>query len=279
MLSPIFAGLLQGRQDFFWYGWAAILGGFTCFAVTLVLIVLLHCEAAGIMAALLAATTFSLGIYVWRTQSVWRERASSFRWRDWLRRVVPLTLGLATFTYMFTQDMIVVQKHFGTTDGYGAARTVGAALVFLTTPLGAVLFPKVVRSHALSEKSSALIQALGTTGLIGVCAAVACTLFPELPLRILSRERFIASAPLIPLFAWSMLPLAIANVLINNLLARARYDAVPWLVGVAVAYGITLRFLHDSLTTVIMTLGAFGVLLVLVCVVFTLRQPRAATRH
>jgi O-antigen/teichoic acid export membrane protein len=276
MLSPIFAGLLQGRQDFFWFGWAAILGGFTCFAATLVLVVGLHFEAAGIMAALFASTSMGLLIYAWRTQSFWRERPSSFKWMDWLRRVVPLTLGLATFTYVFTQDMLVVQQYFTNTDGYGAARTVGAALVFLTTPLGAVLFPKVVRSHALSEKTTVLGQALGATGLIGVCAALACTAFPELPLRVLSKERFIGSAALVPWFAWCMLPLAVANVLTNNLLARERYAAVPWLVAVAAGYGLTLRYTHTSPLAVIQTLGVFGVLLVLVCVVFTVRQPRAS---
>jgi O-antigen/teichoic acid export membrane protein len=229
------------------------------------------------MAALLTATTFSLCIYMWRTRGLWGETASSFAWTAWLRRIIPLTLGLATFTYAFTQDMLVVQRYFTNTDGYGAARTVGAALVFLTTPLGAVLFPKVVRSHALSEKTTVLGQALGATGIIGVCAALACTAFPELPLRILSKERFIASAPLVPWFAWCMLPLAVANVLINNLLARERFAAVPWLIAVAAGYGICLRYKHDSPLAVIQTLGIFGMLLVIVCVVFTIRQPRART--
>lgn len=276
MLSPVFAGLLQGRQDFFWFGWAAIAGGFACFVTAVVLIVFLHCEAAGIMAALLTATTFSLAIYMWRTQALWRASASSFAWGAWLRRIVPLTLGLATFTYAFTQDMLVVQRYFTNTDGYAAARTVGAALVFLTTPLGAVLFPKVVRSHALSEKTTVLGQALGATGIIGICAALACTAFPELPLRILSKERFISSAPLVPWFAWCMLPLAVANVLINNLLARERFAAVPWLIAVTAGYGFWLRQRHDSPLAVIQALGIFGVLLVLVCVVFTVRPSTRA---
>jgi O-antigen/teichoic acid export membrane protein len=233
------------------------------------------------MAGVLAGSLAALSIFVWKSWDAWRSPAAPFQWRAWLRGVVPLTFGLASATYMFTQDMITVQRFFGKgTDAYGAARIVGAALVFLTAPLAAVMFPKVVRSAALSEKTNVLAQALGATGIIGALAALACTIMPELPLRILSRENFIGSAWLVPWFAWCMLPLAVANVLISNLLARQRYAVVPWLVTVAAGYGITLRYMHGSFTTVIKTLGVFGVLLVAVCVVFTVWTPRAgATRR
>jgi hypothetical protein len=63
-------------------------------------------------------------------------------------------------------------------------------------------------------------------------------------------------------------------------LARERYAAVPWLVLVAIGYGIALQYHHDSFTAVIKTLGVFGLLLVAVCVVFTVWTPRAgATRR
>jgi hypothetical protein len=63
--------------------------------------------------------------------------------------------------------------------------------------------------------------------------------------------------------------------LINNVLARERYAAVPWLVAVAIGYGVALRFNHGTFTAVIKTLGVFSLLLVAVCVVFTVWIPRA----
>jgi len=48
------------------------------------------------------------------------------------------------------------------------------------------------------------------------------------------------STPLVPWFAWGMLPLTLANVLINALLARGRFAVVPWLVLVAIGYGVAL---------------------------------------
>ena len=133
---------------------------------------------------------------------------------------------------------------------------------------------KVVRSAAFSERTNVLAQALGAVGLMGALAATACTLLPKLPLQIL-RSPFIESAPLVPWFAWCMLPLAVANVLINNLLARERFVVVPFLLIVAVAYGTTLHYFHPSFTGVIKTLGLFGLLLVAVCVVFTLVPAKA----
>lgn len=273
ILSPVFGGLVQGRQDFLWFGWGTILNGVGRFAAVAVLVVLLHKQAAGAMAGVLTGAVVVLFVFAWRTLPLWTGKSAPFEWRAWFRRVVPLTLGLGAVTYVFTEDMIIVQRFFEKdTEEYAAGRIVGQAVVFLTAPLGHVLFPKVARSHALSERSNVLLQALGATGLIGIAAAIAATLLPELPLRMV-RSPLVSSAWLVPWFAWCMVPLTVANVLINNLLARERYGAVPWLVAVAVAYGVTLRYTHDSFTQVIKTMGGFGLLLVAVAVVFTLRTP------
>jgi hypothetical protein len=64
--------------------------------------------------------------------------------------------------------------------------------------------------------------------------------------------------PLIPLFAWSMVPLAVGNVLLNNLLAHSRFKCVPALIILGVAYWIALQYFHDSFKTVIEVLGVFN---------------------
>src|SRR5260370_2140002 len=104
----------------------------------------------------------------------------------------------------------------------------------------AVMFPKIVDSADRREGRDALGQALGATALLGGAAAVFCTAFPGLPLQLVYDKSYLVIKPLVPWFAWCMLPLPLANVLINNLLARERFRAVPWLVVVAAAYGLTL---------------------------------------
>jgi hypothetical protein len=76
----------------------------------------------------------------------------------------------------------------------------------------------------------------------------------------------------LPWYAWAMVPLSLANVLVNNLLARSRFAIVPALVVLAVAYGIALTYFHGSLVAVLKTLGVFNILLLAVCMWFTWRD-------
>ena len=178
-------------------------------------------------------------------------------------------------TFMLAADMVFVQQFFPKeqTGFYAAAGMIGRALVYFTMPVAAVMFPKLARSKAMGEKSNALLLALGFTAMAGACAALMCSFFPELPLRI---ARFDASylkvsAPLVPWFGWCMLPLTLATVLLNGLMAKLQFQAVPWLVAVAVGYGVTLYLRHESFIQVIQTIGCFGSLLLAVCVWFTFR--------
>ena len=75
-----------------------------------------------------------------------------------------------------------------------------------------------------------------------------------------------------------MLPLTLSLVLVNSLMARSRFSAVPWLVLVAVGYAIALAFvghhagsLSDTISgfrMMIETLGVFNLLLFAVCAWF-----------
>jgi O-antigen/teichoic acid export membrane protein len=276
--SPIILGVLQGRQNFFWLGWANMLNGLTRLGSVVVIVLLLGGWAAGGMTGALLGMLVAVGIGLWQTADLWRGPAAPFDWLPWLRRMVPITLGFGAVTFMLTQDMLVVQEFFPReeTGYYGAAGMIGRALYFFTAPVTAVLFPKLVQSAARAQKNSVLAQAVGATALLGVGAATFCTLFPTLPLRLVYNETFLKVAPLVPLFAWCMLPLILSGVLVNNLLARERFAAVPFLVAVAAGYYITLRFRHDSFETVIHTLGFFGSLLLAVCLFLTWREGRTA---
>jgi O-antigen/teichoic acid export membrane protein len=168
---------------------------------------------------------------------------------------------------------------------------IGLALVTFTTPLAAVMFPKIVRSIARSEKSDALSLAFATTaGLAGI-VALTCTVVPELPLRVMyfRKPEFWVAAPLVPWFAWSVLPITVANVLIVNLMAWGRFRVVPWLVTVAVAYGICLGSYvvntpagpfdapeesFRAFRGVVQILGVFSTLLLGVAAWFTWGAPR-----
>ncbi len=275
--QPVVAGLLQGRQNFLWLGLLSILNAAGRLALVLLVVVAFGFRhAGGAMTGVVVSMFLAVGVTGWQTRDLFLGPAEPIEWGPWLKRVVPLTLGLGSSIFMFAQDMLTVQRFFpeSETGYYGAAGMIGRALVFLVLPVGTVIFPKIVQSAARAEKTNVMFLALGTTALLGGAAALFCTLFPTLPIRIVQGSKYLQAAPLVPWFAWCMLPLGLSNLLLNNLMARERYAVVPWAVLVAAGYSLTLWFYHPDFLRVIQTLGGFGLLLLAVCAWFTWRGSR-----
>jgi O-antigen/teichoic acid export membrane protein len=283
MWMPLVGGILQGRQNFFWLGWTNILNGVGRLSLIAAIVLLFHGWAAGAMNGVFLGMMVVVAVGGWQVRDIWKTKTVPVEWRNWLGRVVPLTFGLGAATFILSADMIFTQNFFPReqTGFYAAAGMIGRALVFFTQPLSQVMFPKLARSRATGEKSHALELALGATLLAGMAAAVACTLFPSLPLRLaLYKPIYIATAsPLVPWFAWCMLPLTLSYVLISSLMARSRFAAVPWLVLVAIGYGVALAMVgrhagsladtQTGLRMMIQTLGVFNLILFGVCAWFT----------
>jgi O-antigen/teichoic acid export membrane protein len=200
-----------------------------------------------------------------------------------------MTMGMGAYVFMtrldnvFTRSLFVDPEHEAKLHLYNFAMFVGFAITQFVAPIAAVMFPTIVRSLALSKKTDALFQTLLVTGGFAVLAAVGCTLFPKLPLLVLHFST--EAAPLVPWFAWALLPLTLAYVLIQNLLAQGRYAAAPWLILVPVLYGLTLMAQGPALEAmppfpaferVIQTLGLFCLLLFAVAAWFTWRKPVAS---
>jgi O-antigen/teichoic acid export membrane protein len=287
MWMPLVMGILQGRQNFFWLGWATILNGVGRFGLICVIVLIFHGWAAGAMGAVFLGMSALIVIAGWQVRDVWKIERARVQWKNWLARIIPLTLGLGAANFMLSADMIFTQKFFpgDQTPYYAAAGMIGRALVFFTQPLTLVMFPKLARSAATGEKSNALVLALGTTIFAGGMAAIACTVLPWLPLRIIYDRSYLVAVPLVPWFAWCMLPLTLSLVLVNSLMARSKFSAVPWLVLVAIGYGVALAVvghragnLSDTISgfrAMIQTLGVFNLLLLGICAWFTFKKPKA----
>lgn len=279
---PILQGILQGRQNFFWLGLLQIINGSVRLVGVLIIVAWLGGHAAGALAAALFAYVVVLAIAAWQGKTALLRRRAPVMWRAWLHHVVPLTFGLAASQFMMAADQIVVQNFFDreVTARYGAAGMIGRALVFFTGALAAVMFPKIVRSVARSEKTDVATLAFATTATVGVFAGLVSTVAPALPLKVLYyfQPEYWSSSQLIPWFVWCMLPLTLANILINNLLAQARFACVPWLLLVAASYGVALVLRAKSSTNeemftafkaIVQTIGMFSLLLLMVAAFFT----------
>ncbi|HMJ65860.1 MAG TPA: hypothetical protein VK615_10960, partial [Candidatus Binatia bacterium] len=245
-----------------------------------VIVAILGFGITGAMTAVFLGLLLSFTIPAWQTRSVWQGPTEPFLWKPWLGRVVPLSLGIGATTFIMNADMILVRSLFNEnqTGYYSAAGILGRALAYFTVPMTQVMFPKVVQSAARAERTSVVAQAVGATALLGGVGALFCTIVPALPLRIIYPEPYLVITPLVPWFAWCVLPLTLANVLINNLLARSRFKVVPWLVTLALAYGTVLFLISKKIDvtnqlaafkTIVRVLGCFGLFVLVVSAWFT----------
>ncbi len=283
--GPVLRGLAQGHQRFTALGGALILDGVGRFTAVL-LIVLAGGQAAGGMAGALVGQVLSLGLCLWVVRADVVGPGAGFAWGAWLRQVGPITAGTGTVVLLSTTDVVYVQSLFPVeaAQRYVPAAMIGLALTTFGVPIAAVMFPKVARSAALARRSRAMPLALAATLGGGALVALACTLLPELPLRVIyfGKPLYWQAAPLVPWFAWALLPLIVANVLINNLLAAGRFGVVPWVLAVGVLYlGLLFGARHwlpalEPFTAFRVLLGALGgcnLLLLAVAVGHTVRIP------
>jgi len=287
---PILKGILQGQHRFGGLGWLQISDGIGRLTLMMVIVLVLGGKAAGAMFAVFAGQFFTASIGAVLTRSIWSTRPTvAFDWKEWLGGAVPLTIGLGTVVLMSSTDMVFVQGLFA--DGrqtalYGAAMLTGYAMVQFIAPVALVMFARVVQSVARSERSDSLGMTLAATSLFGCLAAVGATLFPKLPLRLMyfSSPDMWHAAPLVPWFAWALLPLTVANVLMQNILAQGRYRAVPWLALVPAFYAAALCWQapgllemkqFDAFIRVIQTLGVASAALCGLAAWFSRGKPPA----
>ncbi len=248
---PILRGVLQGRQEFAGFGWTLMIDGIGRFSAVVVLVILLHGQAASAMTASLLSQLAAVGLGWYATRAPRSVTGGTFAWRPWLARVLPLTLGMGAVVFISTADAVFVQSQFpkDITALYQAGVIVGFGLSQFTLPIAAVMFPKIAGGAGGGQDAALRHTLLGTAALGGAVAAV-CTLMPKLPLQIVyfrNPEYFLAAAPLVPWFAWSILFLVMANVLIQNLLARERFAIVPWLVAIAAGFAGGLAWVQPKL--------------------------------
>ena len=284
---PILGGVLQGRQNFLWLGWSAIFSGVGRFASASFIVLVLGGWAAGIVTGALLGLLAALCVAAWQCRDLLTGAAPAFAWRGWLRRVVPLTLGFGAGQLLFSADQVFVQSNFDrtVTDPYSAAGTLARALVAFTLPLAGVMFSKIARSVATNEDTNVLTVTLGCTLALAGGAALGLTVLAPLVIKLGFNPKFVGIAPLLPWFAWAMVPLTLAQVLVNNLMARERFRVVPWLMLVAAAYLLTLWLRVPVLAKaleplaafrgVVEILGGFNLLLLAVAAVFTWKKPAA----
>ena len=225
-------------------------------------------STTGVLLGLLVAVVIS----VWQTRSLWRIPALPFDWRNVLRQIVPLMVGFGAAQFLFTADTMFAKSYFDsdTVGFYGSAGTLSRALMWLVGPLAAVMFPRIVHSATRSEKTDLMGMVLAGTGVLALGGVLGLSILGPFVIKFVSGQQFVkVASSLLPWYSGAMVPLALANVLLNNLLARSSFKVVPALCVLAIGYGFALTRFHETPVMVLQTLACCNVLLLVVCSWFT----------
>jgi O-antigen/teichoic acid export membrane protein len=255
---PLFQGVLQGQQNFLWLGWSAMSQSIGRLGVAALAVLVFGGLAAGMMTGVLAGMIAVNVIAIWQTRSVWSAPARAFDWRSLLRQILPLMIAATVVQFLFMADIILVKAYFpsGQVGFYDSAGTLSRALMWLVLPLATVMFPRIVHSSAKAEKTNLLGLVFAGTAVLSIAGALGLSLLGPLVILIVNGKDFVkATAPLLPWYAGAMVPLCLANVLINALLARSSFRIVPWLCILALGYFLALTQFHATLVMVLKTLG------------------------
>ncbi len=272
--QPIFWGVLQGQQNILWLGWSMLGNGVGRLFVAALAVLVLHLYATGMVAGVLVGLVLSFLIAVWHTRNVWRLPSESFDWRGLLRQIVPLILGFLGFQILFTADTLFVKAYFPQVqaDFYLSAGTMSRALMWLVLPLATVMFPRLVHSAARSEKTNLMGLVLVGTAVLSTVGAASLSLLGPFIVGIIYNQSYVAvAAAILPWYAFAMVPLAVGNVLLNNLLARPVIPRLfpPMVLLVAIGYMVALTQFHGTLVAVLQILGVCNALFLGVCAWFT----------
>jgi len=234
------------------------------------------------MAGTLLGVTLAAVIGIWRSRDLWLAASEKFNRAEVLGQVAPLLLGFGACQFMFTADTMYAKCYFDNDQiaPYVAVGTLARALLWLVLPLAAVMFPKIVHANAKSEKSNLLGIVLLGTAVLAVCGAAGLCIVGPFVVKLIYTQAYVAmTVKLLPWYAGAMIPLALANVLVNDLMARAKFKIVLPMVLLTVAYGFTLPFmLHQfpgRMEVALQTLGVFNLLLLAICAWFSFFSPKS----
>lgn len=285
MFVPPFVGALQGLQRFGWmattaYAWAVVrLVGAVLLAARWrpVAMAGLWAQAFGVAASVgcgLAAMTLICEARGRRLEALVGVH------RYFVSSLVVLS-GFALLTYL---DVPLVKHYF--TDPvvagmYSRASVIGRAAFFLPMPIAQALFPKVTSAGVISgEDRHNLIKALALTVILTGGAALAFSLFPQIPLGLLfgqfRPDPGIAS--LTRAAIWAMAPLSILFLLLNFEMAQHRFGLALAIVPAAAAFVVGTAIWHKSPFEILGVLGATALITVALISWGIIRACRPGTR-
>jgi O-antigen/teichoic acid export membrane protein len=257
LYSPVVQGTLQGAMRFQWFSFAILSA-----ALRRVLFAGATAMAGGTIDLVLGGVALSMlaGVLVgaWPFRRILRETPviPSFDTAPIYHYLWPVLAGQTAVFLLVNTDLILSARFLPdeALAAYGKASTLSRTVLFLSQPIALAMFPRAVNSPRLRV----LLGPLSFAFLISLAGAVALTLYPSLPMRLMYRVVDAHYDHLTRLYVWAALPHAMVMFIAQYLWARHQTKRVLLLLPVLALYLAALWCWHDSAETIIGVLTAAG---------------------
>jgi O-antigen/teichoic acid export membrane protein len=262
IVIPVAAGALQGLKRFGWMSATSIAAPLIRIAAGVAL-VWAGWKASGALCGTFAGNVAMLVLSGFALAAVLRRKvaAQTLDTAGVYRYLLPTLISLACYAGLVNLDLIIVKHYFKPEEAsqYAAASLFGRAVGWLISPLCTVLFPHVWDENRHEANRALLLKFLLAAAGLGIAAACVCTVTSGLLTKLLLGRADAEVTALIPLCAWAMLPIGVANVFLNFVMARGRYGFLVSFVTTAVLYLVGFALWHDTLRHVVAIVAVFGV--------------------
>jgi O-antigen/teichoic acid export membrane protein len=215
-------------------------------------------------------------ISFWPLRFLFKEKKETVKidWGEVAKFAAPAFFSTLGLTLLYTGDVVLVKHFFPAEEAglYSALSLTARIILFVTAPIGMVMFPLISEKYTKKESYAGLfLTALLLTTFIAVAATVFYALFPELVVKIFFGVDYLAAAPYLGRFAIFLSLYSLCNLFASFYLAvqRVRIATLPFLFGVLQL--VLIGFSHRSFADVLNV--ATGVTLaLLICFVVSLTR-------
>ncbi|MGH2361260.1 MAG: oligosaccharide flippase family protein [bacterium] len=264
---PVLRGILQGAGRFGALGLSfAAEGLLKLGAGTALVMVGLGLEGAIAGVSLAGFGALALTLLPLRGQIHFKRQDDDVELAGVLRQLVPFGVALGCFTLLTQADVILVKAFFPPQQAgiYAAASTAGKVILNLTGALAMVTLPELTRQHSTAgDGRSVLARGLLYAGLGGGAALVLYFLAPQVVVRVLFGDAYLAAVPLLGLLGLTMLAYELTLLIIYYLLATGQPGFLKPLSLITVAFPLLMRYLAHSPEGVAWIMTALSVLTLL----------------
>lgn len=221
-VTPLNLGILQGLQRFGWYATLTFLSAFLRLLLSIGLVFI----GLGVNGAMLGLVISALLAYLLSFQPLGEilrgPRISTGSLRSLLSYSLLAGAAAAGTVAFYSIDTVLARHFLSDSEAglYAALATTGKIILYITSSVSLVMFPRVVALHQKGESQTrVVIQAILGVLLLSALVEIAFSIAPSFTIRLLFGQAFLAIGGQLALYGFAMLLLAIGGVVMNYFLA------------------------------------------------------------